>query len=125
MANNTVKAKESKAVVEPIKLRDDVGNIYVLEFNRATVKFAEERGFKVNGIDEGAIITTAEQLFYYSFRMHQPKITKAETDRFLYEKLKGMPEGMLDRLVDLYLEPVFSLAQKEDDAKNATMTAEF
>lgn len=117
-------ASAASKTVKPIKLTDENGEVYILEFNRATVRFAEARGFNINGLENGSIITTTEDLFYYAFRMHQPRMTKPETDRILYEKLKGMPEGMVDRLVDLYLTPVYTLAQDSDE-KNATMTAEF
>ena len=121
--NNVV---ENPNKVDPIKLTDNVtGDIYVLEFDRATVKFAEDRGFNIRSIEEGALISGTEELFWYAFRKHQPKLSRADTDKILYEKLKGMPEGMLRRLIDLYVAPCYSLAQSEEDAKNATMTAEF
>ena len=126
MAEKKTVNKNDSRNVEPIKLRDNVtGDIYLLEFNRATVKYAEDRGFRVNALDEGAVVSTTEELFWYAFKMHQPNISRAETDRILYDKLKGLPKGMMERLVDLYLEPVYTLGQSEEDAKNATMTAEF
>ena len=129
MAEKKTVAKVEDDRVKPIVLRDQKTNdIYVLEFNRDSIKFAESRGFKIAAFDEGAVITTVEELFFYAFRMHQPKITRAETDKILYEKLGGMPAGMLERLVDLYIEPLKALRQDADEegnVKNATMTAEF
>ena len=126
MAEKKTVNKDDSRNVKPIRLHDSVtGDIYVLEFNRETVKYAEERGFRVNALDEGAVVSATEELFWYAFKMHHPNISRAETNRFLYDKLKGLPKGMMERLVDLYLEPVYTLGQSEEDAKNATMTAEF
>lgn len=126
MAEKETVNKDGSRNVKPIRLHDSVtGDIYVLEFNRETVKYAEDRGFRVNALDEGAIVSATEELFWYAFKMHHPNISKAETDKILYDKLKGLPKGMMERLVDLYLEPVYTLGQSEEDAKNATMTAEF
>lgn len=112
--------------VKPIILKDDSnGDIFVLEFNRDTVKYAEARGFKIGAFDEGQVITTTEELFFYAFRMHHPNKSKADTDKILYEKLHGLPTGMLDRLIDLYVLPVTELRQNEEESKNSTMTAEF
>jgi len=126
MAEKKTVNKDGSRNVKPIRLHDSVtGDIYVLEFNRETVKYAEDRGFRVNALDEGAIVSATEELFWYAFKMHHPNISRAETDKILYDKLKGLPKGMMERLVDLYLEPVYTLGQSEEDAKNATMTAEF
>lgn len=111
-------------VVKPITLRDDRGNIYVLEFNRSSIKFAEARGFKVQALEEGVSLSGIEELFFYSFRMHQPEVSKAETDKILYEELGGLREGMLERLVELYLAPFNTLITTEDSAKNSKMTVE-
>lgn len=119
-------ADEIKKEVKPITLRDEnTSDIYVLEFDRATVKFAEARGFKINSLESGLSMTVVEDLFFYAFRKHQPKMSKADTDRILYDKLHGMPDGLLERLVDLFLLPFNSLAQTEEESKNATMTVEF
>lgn len=118
--------KNESEQIKPVILRDQTnGEIYVLEFNRDTVKFAEQRGFKIGSIDAGVVVTTTEDLFYYAFRMHHPKMSKADTDKILYDKLHGMPDGMLLRLIDLYVLPIETLKQKEEEAKNLTMTVEF
>ena len=106
MAEKKVTKVEDKQIT-PITLKDDNnGDIFVLEFDRATVKFAESRGFKISVFEDNIInLSAIEEIFYYAFRKHQPKISKAETDKILYEKLGGMPEGMVERLTDLYLVP--------------------
>ena len=125
MASNA-KAKEAeKTAVKPIVLRDDVGNVYVLEFNRDTIKFAEARGFKVQVLEDGVSMSAIEELFFYAFRMHHPNMSKANTDKILYEDLGGLHEGMLERLVELFLTPFNTLiATSEDAVKNSKMTVD-
>ena len=125
MANNTAKTKEVKGVVKPIVLRDDVGNVYVLEFNRESVKFAEARGFKVQTLEEGVNMSAIEELFFCAFRMHHPTLGRANTDKILYDDLGGLHEGMLERLVELFLAPFNTLIATEDAAKNSKMTVDF
>lgn len=122
MAENITKDNE---LVQPIKILDKEGNLkYLLDFNRASVKYAEMRGFKLDDM-EGLSMSAMEDLFHYSFRAHQPKMTKAGTDKILYNELHGFKEGMIERLVELYLQPFNTLMQAEDTAKNSTMTVEF
>ena len=125
MAEKKVTKAEDKQI-KPIILKDDNnGDIFVLEFNRDTVKYAEARGFKISAFDEGVVVSTTEELFFYAFRMHHPNKSRADTDKILYEKLKGMPTGMLERLIDLYVLPINALKQDDEEAKNSTMTVEF
>lgn len=110
--------------VKPIVLRDsETGKIYVLEFDRYSVKFAEEHGFSTSS--ENLRITDMEELFFYSFRKHHPEVSRADSDKFLYEKLHGFPDGMVPRLIQLFAAPFEALVQTEESSKNATMTAEF
>ena len=125
MAETKVTKAEDEQI-KPIILKDDNnGDIFVLEFNRDTVKYAEARGFKISAFDEGVVVSTTEELFFYAFRMHHPNKSRADTDKILYEKLKGMPTGMLERLIDLYVLPINALKQDDEEAKNSTMTVEF
>ena len=118
--------KPTDTAIKPIILKDESnGDIFVLEFNRDTVKYAEQRGFRIGGLDEGVVVSTTEELFFYAFRMHHPNKSRADTDKILYEKLKGLPKGMLERLIDLYVLPISSLKQEEEEAKNSTMTVDF
>lgn len=111
--------------VKPIVLRNDRGDVYVLEFNRDTVKFAEARGFKAQALEDGVSISNMEDLFFYAFHMHHPAVSKANTDHILYDELGGFPEGMLERLAELYMVPFNTLIQDEEKAKNSKMTVEF
>lgn len=117
-AEELVKTEE---VVKPIEIWDKNGNFkYLLEFDRDTVKWAESRGF--NTESEGIRITDTEELFWYSFRKHHPNVSRAETDRILYEDLHGLSPEVFQRLVKLFTIPYEALIQTEEGAKNATLT---
>lgn len=123
MADKKVVKAEKKAT-KPIILRNDVNDVYVLEFNRDAVKFAEARGFKVQTLEDGVSLSGIEELFFYAFRMHHPEISKATADKILYEELGGMRPEMLERLVELYLAPFNTLINTEEMTKNSKMTVE-
>lgn len=122
MAKATINASKT---VKPITLRNDRGDVYVLEYNRDSIKFAEARGFKAQSLEEGISISNMEELFFAAFRMHHPNVSKADADRILYDEIGGFPEGMLERLVELYMVPFTSLIQDGEKAKNSKMTVEF
>lgn len=124
-ANNVTPIEEKKEEVKPVIIRNSKNNdIYVLEFNRFTVEFAEQRGFDVNELLSGKIMTyRLRELFFYAFRMHHPKITKAETDK-LIDEMGGLPDAMIERLLELYMVTASSIIQTEDSAKNSTLTIE-
>jgi len=126
MAEKTAVKKTDDKQIKPIILKDESnGDVFVLEFDRASVKFAESRGFNINSFDSGLNMSAIEELFFYAFRKHHPNQSKADTDKILYDKLKGIPEGMLERLVELFLAPFNTLMQTEDNSKNSTMAVEF
>jgi len=105
--------------VAPITLENkETGKTYILEFNRAAVKRAARLGFNVNDIQGNAF--AVEDLFYYSFYMHHGNsVSKADAERILYDELGGFPDGMIDRLAELYAVCLEDLYQDEDKAKNA------
>ncbi len=110
--------------IEPVTLTDnDTGMKYVLEFDRDSVKFAEARGFNIEKIS-AAPMTYIPDFFFYAFRMHHKNVSREKTDRMLFEDLEGMPDGMLERLGQLWAVPYDALVQDED-RKNAKMTVSF
>ena len=123
-ANNVTPIEEKKPEIKPIVLRNNVGDVYILEFNRDSIKFAEARGFKAQTLEEGISMSAIEDLFFYSFRMHHPNMSKANTDKILYDELGGLHDGMIERLADLYLAPFNTLVATGDSAKNSKMTVE-
>ena len=118
--------KEVNEQVKPIIIHDEENGVdYTLEFNRETVRFAENRGFVLEDVSRFPMIRFPE-LFYYAFRMHQKNIFREKTDRILFDDLGGMPEGMAERLGALYAAPFDALMNTEGNkAKNPKVTVEF
>lgn len=115
----------SEVKVKPIVLKDaENGDEFILEFNRESIKFAESKGFDISDI-ENAPMTRLEELFYYSFRMHNRFVNKEKAMKILYEDLGGLTTAMIERLAELYAVPVNSLMRDDEEApKNAKMTIE-
>lgn len=117
--------------VSPVRMTDnDTGNSYELDFCRESVKFAENRGFKVDDVGDYPA-TKWPELFYYSFRMHHRNLSRQQTDAIL-DKFGGMTTSLLGRLVDLYNQAIVSNSDgapvfqtEEDAAKNSRVTVEF
>jgi hypothetical protein len=119
-------SKEINEQVKPIIIHDAENEIdYTLEFNRESVRFAEQRGFDIDDVGRFPM-TKLPELFYYAFRMHHKNISREKTDRILFEDLGGMPSGMAERLGALYAAPFEALTNKDGEkAKNSRMTVEF
>ena len=114
--------------VKPIILHDlENDEDYTLEFDRDSVKFAESRGFDIEDVGKFPM-TKVPELFFYAFRMHHPKMARNQTDRILFDVLKGLPEGVAERLGALYSVPYEALNGKKNnegtDEGNARMTVE-
>ena len=106
--------------VNPIILTMEDGTEYTLEFSRKSIEFAEKRGFKMDELGD-YMMTRVPELFYYSFRMHHPMMTKKPTDEILFDKLGGMSEEMLTRLGELHAQGYESLINS-DESKNSKVT---
>lgn len=119
-------SKEVNEQVKPIILHDgDNERDYTLEFDRETVQWAEQRGFKIEDVGDFSL-TKIPELFWYAFRMHHKNVSRERTDRILFDDLGGLPKGMLERLIQLYMIPYEALsAAKQGGAKNPKMTVEF
>lgn len=114
-------------MVKPIIITDEEKNIeYTLEFNRESVKFAESRGFKFDEVADFPM-TKVPELFFYAFRMHHKNIARNQTDKILFEDLGGIPNGMIERLAELYQAPFEALTVLEEgeETKNPKMTVTF
>ena len=110
--------------VKPIILADnETGRKFTLEFDRESVRFAEMHKFDIDDVGRFPMLKVPE-LFYYAFRMHHKNISRAETDRILFDELGGMPGGMIERLGQLYSAPFEALAMGDGEPKNARMTVE-
>lgn len=107
--------------VKPITLHTENGE-YTLEFNRETVRFAEQRGFDISDLGKFPM-TKIPELFFYSFRMHHRNVSRAETDRILFEEMGGMSNDVAVRLGELYSAP-FEALTNEEAGKNSKVTVE-
>ena len=116
--------REENEEVRPLILHDEEnGQDYTLEFNRESVKFAEQRGFKYDELGSYPMIRTYE-LFYYAFRMHHRNISREKTDRIIDEDWGGItniPDGVLERLGMLYAAAFGSLKDPEKNPPKVTV----
>jgi len=113
--------------VKPLVLTDhDTDTKYILEFSRESVKFAEQRGFDINDVSKYPMTKIAE-FFFYAFRMHHKNVPRDRTDHILFVDMGGVPDGMIERLVQLYSVPfeVLSEVSEGGEPKNAKVTVEF
>lgn len=84
--------------VKPIKITDtNTGEVYTLEFDKESVRFAESRGFDIDDIGKYPI-TKTEELFWYAFRKHHKRVDLLKA-RKLLEGIGALPDGFLERLV--------------------------
>ena len=92
---------------------------YILDFDRASCEWAERHGFSIDDLSSGKALVGLSDLFYYSFRKNHPRMTRQQTDKILFEEMGGMPEGMAERLGELYAQPYNALIQSDEAAKNS------
>ena len=110
--------------IKPIIIHDEEhGKDYTLEFSRDSVKFAEQRGFKLEDLDLYPM-TKIPEFFWYAFRMHHPKISLRDAEDLLY-KLGGLNDALSKRLGELYSAPFEYLSgDDEEEGKNSKVTVE-
>lgn len=123
---NVTKIKEEKKV-RPVVLNDtETGEKYTLEFSRQTVAFAEAKGFVMEDITKYPL-TKIPEFFYYAFRMHHRNVPRDKTDKIIFEDWGGIaniPDGVLERLGELYALTYGALEDDEDKGKNLKVTVE-
>lgn len=117
------KVVDLSARVKPIVLKFEDGREYTLEFNRESVRFAEQRGFDISELSKYPMSKLPE-LFFYAFRMHHPNVARNQTDSILFDELHGMPNAMAERLGELYGAPFQALTRDDGDEKNVGVTVE-
>lgn len=109
--------------VKPIVLHDtETGADYTLEFNRDSIRFAEERGFHVDDVARYPM-TKLPEWFFYAFRMHHKSVSREKTDK-MFDEISPLPDGFIERLGELYAVPYNSLYATDDEPKNSKMTVE-
>ena len=119
MAKST---NEKKELAKPIRLVDnETGEAYILEFDRDTVRWAEQRGFDPDLVTKFPM-TVGADFFYYAFRMHHRNIARDKIDKILFDYLGGINETtgkILARLMELYYQTFDTLADKAENPRIA------
>lgn len=114
--------KETKELARPIRLVDnETGESYILEFDRDTVRWAEQRGFDPDLVTKFPM-TVGADFFFYAFRMHHRNIARDKTDKILFDYLGGINETtgkILARLMELYYQTFDTLADKAENPRIA------
>ena len=101
----------------------ETNKTYKLEFDRKAVKHAESKGFKWQDAANGEKpVTSTSDLFFYAFHKNHPEMTQEETDTILFDKMGGVPEGLLADLIDMYTLPMRSLILQDAERKNSPIT---
>ena len=114
---------EEKEKIMPIILHDiENGKDYTLEFNRDTIKFAEQRGFKLADVDNFPMSKIPE-FFWYAFRMHHPNVSQNQAEKLL-DRIGGMNEAIGRRLGELWAAPFEALNPGNGEGKNSSVTVE-
>ena len=117
--------KETKELAKPIRLVDnETGESYILEFDRDTVRWAEQRGFDPDLVTKFPM-TVGADFFFYAFRMHHRNIARDKTDKILFDGLGGLNEDELGYLGKLYAAPFESLIASEDESNPRKMAVKF
>lgn len=102
--------------INPIKLTDkETGEVYVLDFNRESVKFMANNNFVFDiGRIIGRIAVDGPDLFYYALRANHKKLARNQAEK-LYERMGGLSPKMIGRLDDLYNQAIMSNQIVQDD----------
>ena len=108
-------------VLKPMVI--EVGDkTYTLEFNRNSVASAERAGLDLNRITTEPM-NMIPLLFFAAFKMHQPFMTREETDKILFDELNGLTAEEVRRLGELYAAPTNALMNSgEGERKNARIS---
>ena len=96
---------------------EENGREYTLEFNRKTVVKTEQAGLDINKMD-GLPMTMIPILFWGAFLMHQPYMTREQTDKILFDALGGLSAEELTKLGTLYAVPFQTLISSDGESAN-------
>lgn len=112
--------------LRPMIITDpEEGREYTLEFNRKTVKKAEQNGLDINQIGSQSM-TMISNLFWSAFLMHHPNVTHDQADKILFDGLGGLSAEELEYLGKLYAAPYRALISDEGEERNPRkMTVKF
>ena len=111
---------EIKDRVKPITIKNkDTGRVYVLEFSRDTISMAEQAGFNWDDFPK-MVATYTPILWLCAFRMHDKRISLAETNKIL-DQVGGLTSETIRRLRELWDQGLAPLVndESEETEKNA------
>lgn len=99
-----------------LKLKDSEGNEYTLQYSRKSIETMERQGFKVQDLATYPM-TMFPTLFKGAFIMHHKFVPANKVDA-LFEAIPNK-EQLLEKLAEMYNEPLEALMNGEGDEKNA------
>ena len=106
--------------VKPIKITDtNTGEVYTLEFDKESVRFAESRGFDIDDVAKYPL-TKTEELFWYAFRKNHKRVDILKA-RKLLEGIGALPEDFTERLMYLYAKPFEAFTESEEKVPFVTV----
>lgn len=111
--------------VNPLRVNDNKNGIsYELDFNRESIRFAENRGFELSDVTKFPV-TKIPEFFYYAFRKNHKNVARKQTDELL-DEMGGLTPPVVERLIQLYNQAGLAhvLITEEDAAKNSNVTVE-
>ena len=95
------------------------GKKYCLEYTRATVKQMETEGFIASEVATKPM-NSLPRLFAGAFKAHHRHDTKQKTIDEIFDSLTNK-SALVEKLAEMYAEPIESLMDDCGDEKNATM----
>ena len=100
------------------------GTVYTLEFTRRSIENMERQGFNIDEVRTKPL-TVLPAFFRGAFLAHHPRLSRDIVDK-IYEGLPNK-EGLLDKLSEMYAEPIEALFAEPDEGgeKNVTWEANF
>ena len=109
--------------VNPIIIHDHENDRdYTIEFDRDSIKFAEQRGFKIRDVDDYPM-TKLPEFLWYGLRMHHKNVSLNQAEKLL-DRMGGMSEAMGRRMAELWTAPYDALNPDDGDEKNLSVTVE-
>ena len=106
---------KEKTIVDPFTFEDpDTDTAYTLEFDLASVKFADLRGFVVGEVQSFPASKILD-LWFFAFRKNHQKMTRAQTDKLYNECLGGLTAEELVQIIQLYNNPINGLIRNDGD----------
>jgi len=94
----------------------ETGETVILDFDRDSIKWAENRGFSPANIEE-ALQTKTEELFFFAFRKNHPKYSRQQTDKIIKD-LGGLHTDIIARLGELYAQVINATIRSDGELGN-------